>query len=98
MTEISDLINHIEVVGSGNLKFLKMLLDYNNYYSDYSEAKEIYNRKNNEDDENNFNDDEENDNYEDDYQNRNYEESNTIINNSNLNINSGGFSDSNTII
>ncbi len=32
--DITDLINNLDLLGKGNLKYLAMKLDYNNYYSD----------------------------------------------------------------
>lgn len=32
--EINDLISNLDIIGKGNLKYLSMKLDYNNYYSE----------------------------------------------------------------
>lgn len=96
IAEISNLINHIEAMGSGNLKFLRILLDYNNYYTDYTEAQELYNHKNNSNDENNF-DGDENENYEEEYDNENFAVSNNnenidgVYSNTNLDSRSNNF-------
>lgn len=72
LAEISNLINHIETIGQGNIKFLKMLLDYNNYYTDYSEAQEHYNNHNNNNNNNYNNDADDDENYDDEYNTNNY--------------------------